>query len=184
VALEALVALPPSFAGGVIYEPALVIGPPHDRHLSGDALPRDGQLGEGLRHARAALLDGKRGKAIGIATAVIAGWPGWVADIGGRLTALVPEYRRLIPCQIDDLEAMERLGPRLDAYSKIGVPTVLLHGDRTPASNREMVAAVSRVMPSANNLVLHAQGHTAHVRAPGQVAAVIQNLGDKVLRQQ
>jgi pimeloyl-ACP methyl ester carboxylesterase len=183
VALEALLASPSSFAGAVIYEPASVIGAPSSQHLAGDAIPRDGDVGEGVKRARAALAAGKPGAALGIFIHTSAGWPGWVADLAGRLTALFPAYRRLIPCQIDDFEAMERLGVRLDAYSGIHVPVVMLGGDRSPAHVKEMLAAVLRALPSAEHVVLHGQGHTAHVRAPDQVARVIEAHADTVLRQ-
>jgi pimeloyl-ACP methyl ester carboxylesterase len=182
VALEAMLASPSSFAGGVIYEPASVIGPQGGRHLSGDAIPRDGDVGEGMKRARAALVAGKPGKAMGIFASLTADWPRWVADLAGMLTALYPEYRRLIPCQVDDIEAMERLGVRLDAYSKIHVPTVMLGGERSPAYNKEMVAEVLRALPSAEHVVLHGQGHTAHVGAPERVARAIEDLADQVLR--
>jgi len=174
VALEALMASPSSFVGGVIYEPASVIGQPGALHLAYEAIPRNGDVGEGLKRARAALADGKPGKALAIFTRIAAGWPRWAAYPAGELTALLPAYRRLIPCQIDDLEAMERLGVRLDAYSTIEVPTVVLGGDRSPAPLHETVAAVSQAIPCARRLVLHGQGHAAHVRAPGQVAGAIE----------
>lgn len=52
----------------------------------------------------------------------------------GVITALIPRYRRLVPCRIDDLEAMDRLGVRLDIYSDVTVPTATdsgshRHGD-------------------------------------------------------
>lgn len=182
VALEALVASPSSFAGGMIYEPASVIGAPGDEHLAGDPIPRDGDVGVGLKRARAALAAGMPGKALGIFIGISAGWPRWAADLAGRLTALFPAYRRLIPCQVDDLEAMERLGVRLDAYSRIHVPTVMLGGDRSPTHVKEMLAAVSRAVPSAEHVVLRGQGHSAHVRAPEQVARAIEAFADNVLR--
>jgi pimeloyl-ACP methyl ester carboxylesterase len=183
VALEALVASPSSFTGGVIYEPASVIEEPGGPHLASEVIPRDGDVGEGLKHARAALVAGKPGKALGIFIAIAAGSPRWAACLAGRLAALVPQYRRLIPCQIDDLEAMERLGVRLDAYARIHIPTVMLGGDRSPTHIKEMLAAVSQAVPAAEHIVLRWQGHTAHVRAPEQVARVIEAFADNVQRQ-
>jgi pimeloyl-ACP methyl ester carboxylesterase len=182
VALESLLASPSSFAGGMIYEPASVIGPPGDLHLGYDTIPRDGDVGEGLRRARAALAAGKPGQALGIFTTIAAGWPGWAAHMAGNLVALIPAYRRLIPCQIDDLEAMERLGVRLGAYSRISLPTELLGGDRSPKPLQETVAAVANTIPSATHVVLHGQGHDAHRRAPEQLARVIEAHADMQLR--
>jgi len=64
VALEALAASPSSFAGGVIFEPAAVIGPP----LSGEG-------GEVLTQARAALAAGRPGKAMAIFSRGASGLP-------------------------------------------------------------------------------------------------------------
>jgi pimeloyl-ACP methyl ester carboxylesterase len=183
VALEALMASPSSFTGGVIYEPASVIEGQAGPHLASEVIPRDGDVGDGFKQARAALAAGKPGKALGIFIAIAAGSPRWAACLAGRLAALVPQYRRLIPCQIDDLEAMERLGVRLDAYARIHLPTVMLGGDRSPTHIKEMLAAVSGAVPAAEHIVLGGQGHSAHVRAPEQLARAIETFADNVLRQ-
>ena len=180
VALEALVASPSSFVGGMIYEPASVINGADGLHLAGDRIERNGEVGEGLRRARQALEAGKPGKAIGIFTQVIAGWPGFLANTGGALTALVPAYRRLIPCQIDDLEAMERLGVRLDAYARLNLPVAMVCGERSPDFNKEMVAAVASVLPMVERITLSRQGHTCHVMDPDQLVKVIERSADRV----
>lgn len=131
--------------------------------------------------ARAALCAGQPGRALGIFTAISAGWPGWAAEPAGRLGALIPEYRRLIPGQIDDLEAMERLGVRLDAYASVNVRTLVLGGDRSPAALEESVGAVASALPAAERVVLPGQGHTAHLRAPRRLARTIQEFASRVL---
>jgi len=88
VALEVLVASPSSFVGGIIYEPALVLGSTDGLHLAGDWIERNSEVGEGLRHARQALVKGQPGRAIGIFTQVIAGWPGFLANAAGAQTAV------------------------------------------------------------------------------------------------
>lgn len=180
VALEALVASPSSFVGGMIYEPACVINSAGGLHLSGDRIERNGEVGEGLRCARQALAEGKPGRAIGIFSQYIAGWPSFWANAAGALTALVPEYRRLIPCQIDDLEAMERLGVRLDAYSKLNLPVAMVCGERSPDSNKEMVAAVADVLPRVERITLSGQGHTSYYGDPKQLAAVMETFAKRV----
>lgn len=180
VALEALVASPSSFAGGMIYEPASVINGADGLHLSGDRIERNGEIGEGLKRARQALASGNPGKAIGIFTRMIAGWPSFLANPAGALTALVPAYRRLIPCQIDDQEAMERLGVRLDAYSKLNLPIAMVCGERSPDSNKEMVAAVADVLPRVERITLSGQGHVCHVKDPKKLAKVIETFAKKV----
>jgi pimeloyl-ACP methyl ester carboxylesterase len=182
VALEALATAPSLFAGGVIYEPALVVGGPDALHLAGDAIPRDGEVGEGLILARAALAAGKPGDALGIFISISAGWPKWVGLLAGKLTALFPAYRALIPCQIDDLETMERLGVRFAAYSQIRVPTMILGGERSPVLVREMVAALLQAMPSAQHETLRGQAHSGHVRDPKQVARAVEAYADEILR--
>jgi pimeloyl-ACP methyl ester carboxylesterase len=92
VALESLLASPSSFAGAVIYEPACVIGMPGNRHLGYADIPRDGDVGEGLRRARAALAAGKPGKAVGMFTTIAAGWPGWAAHIA----QVIPSARHVV----------------------------------------------------------------------------------------
>jgi pimeloyl-ACP methyl ester carboxylesterase len=172
VALEALAASPSSFAGAVIFEPAAVIGPP----LAGEG-------GEVLKHARAALAAGRPGKAMAIFTRSAAGLPAWQAWLVGMTVPLVPKYRRLVPAQLDSLEAMDRLGVRLDTYAQIKVPTVLLGGDRNPAHIPERLDAIERVMPNAERVVMHKRDHGADLKHPKQVARVIETLADKVLRQ-
>jgi pimeloyl-ACP methyl ester carboxylesterase len=170
VALEALAASPASFAGGVIFEPAVVID-----------IPWGGADGEVLTRARAAIAAGRPGTALAIFTADATGYPAWAARAVGALTALIPRYRRLAPCQIDDLEAMDRLGNRLGAYARVTVPTVLLGGGRSPARNTAALDALHRVMPNSERVVMRDRDHGADLKHPEQVAQVIETLADKVL---
>jgi pimeloyl-ACP methyl ester carboxylesterase len=172
VALEALAASPSSFAGGVIFEPAAVIGPP----LSGEG-------GQVLKQARAALAAGRPGKAMAIFSRGASGLPPWQASLVGLIVAVVPKYRRLVPCQLDSLEALDQLGVRLDTYAMIEVPTVLLGGGskRNPAHIRKRLDAIQRVMPHAERVVMPKRDHGADLKAPKEVARVIETLADKVL---
>jgi pimeloyl-ACP methyl ester carboxylesterase len=172
VALEALAASPSSFAGAVIYEPAAVIGPP----LAGEG-------GEVLTQARVALAAGRPGKAIAIFLHGAVGLPRWQAWLAGLFTTLTPRYRRLVPAQLDMLEALDQLGVRLDTYAQINVPTVLLGGDRNPAHIPERLDAIERVMPNTERVVMHKRDHGADLKHPTEVARVIEALADKVLRQ-
>jgi pimeloyl-ACP methyl ester carboxylesterase len=181
VALEALLASPASFAGCLVYEPASVMGTPDGERLVGDVIPRDDEVGEGVRRARAALVAQKPGKALAIFTGIAAGWPAWLCSLAGMLTAAIPSYRRLIPCQIDDLEAMERLGNRLAAYAGIERPVALIGGERSPALLKQTVAAVASTIPGAELLVLRGQGHDGHARDAKQLAGLIEAFAGKVL---
>lgn len=165
----------------MVYEPASVIKSADSLHLAGDRIERNSEVGEGLRRARQALAKGQPGRAIAIFIQLIAGWPGFLANSAGALTALVPTYRQLIPCQIDDLEAMERLGIRLDAYSKLNLPVATVCGGRSTDFNKEMLAAVSDVLPRVERIDLRGQGHGGHVRDPKQLAEVIETFAKGVL---
>jgi pimeloyl-ACP methyl ester carboxylesterase len=172
VALEAVAASPSSFAGAVIFEPAAVIGPP----LSGE----DGHV---LTRARAALAAGRPAKAMTILMSDTVGLPRWWATLAGMTAAIVPRYRRLIPGQLDSLDALDRLGVRLDTYAKIEVPTVLLGGALSPRHLAERLDAIERVMPHADRVVMRRLNHGADVKHPRHVARVIEELANKVLPQ-
>ena len=167
VALEALVSSRSSFAGAVLYEPPVVIGPP----LGGEALTQ----------AKAALVAGRPGKAIEIFSRDIVGVSPLWSWLGRTIVAVVPRWRRLVPRQLDDAGAIDQLGVRLDAYAGIDVPTVLLGGDRSPRGLAERLDALEHVMPYAERVVLHRQGHTAQVRAPKKVAHLIEAHADNVM---
>ncbi|WP_158839302.1 alpha/beta fold hydrolase [Saccharothrix deserti] len=170
VALEALAASPPSFAGAVVFEPAAVTG-----------APLAGARGEVITRARAALVAGKPGTALAIFMRDTVGMPPWQAWLAGVLTALVPRYRQFVPAQIDDLEALDRLGVRLDVYARITVPTLLLGGDRSPAHLVDRLDAIARVMPHAERVVMRKRDHGADLKAPEHVARVIGTFADNVL---
>jgi pimeloyl-ACP methyl ester carboxylesterase len=180
VALEALVASPSSFVGGMIYEPALVLENAGGLHLAGDWIERNNEVGNGLRRARQALAKGQPGRAIGIFTQVITGWPGFLANIAGAFTGLFPSYRQLTPCQIDDLEAMERLGIRLDTYTKLNLPVAMICGERSPGINKEMVTAAVDALPRGERIDLRGQAHVSHFRDPEQLAEVIETFAKGV----
>jgi pimeloyl-ACP methyl ester carboxylesterase len=163
VALEALAASPSSFTGAVIFEPAAVI----DKPLAGN----DGEV---LAQARAALAAGRPGKAIEIFIRDTIELPPWQARLAAAGAALIPKYRRLIPCRLDALEALDRLGVRLDTYARITVPTLLLGGDRNPAHIVERLDAIERVMPQARRVVMAGRDHGADLKHPKQIAGIIE----------
>ncbi|RDI66860.1 alpha/beta fold hydrolase [Nocardia pseudobrasiliensis] len=170
IALEAIAAEQHSFTGAVIFEPAAVL----------DA-PWSGPNGEMITAARAAIAAGRSGRAMALFVHAVIGLPRWQSLAVGLLTALTPRHRRLVPCQINDLAAMDHLGPRLDTYARITVPTVLLGGDRSPARLTERVDAVAGVLPHAQRISLPRSDHGADVRHPDRVRRVIEDLADRVL---
>jgi pimeloyl-ACP methyl ester carboxylesterase len=166
VALEALVASPASFAGAVLYEPPV--------HL------RAAEWTAWIAQANAALAAGRPGTAMALFVREIVGMPRWVARLVGALTAVVPRYRALVPCQTADAEAINDLGVRLDAYAAVRVPTVLLTGSRSPAHLRERIDALAATMPGTRTVVLSGQGHDAQLKNPAAVVDAIEALSARV----
>jgi pimeloyl-ACP methyl ester carboxylesterase len=163
VALEALAAKPEVFTGAVIYEPAAVIGPP----LASKEL---------LAQARAAT----PGKAMEIFTRDVVGIPAMKARLVRAVIGRVPSYRRLVPRQLNDLEALDQLGVRLDVYRQIEVPTVLVGGERSPSHLGRRLDAIEAVMPNTRRVTLRGQGHSADVDAPKELAEIIKTAAIRV----
>jgi pimeloyl-ACP methyl ester carboxylesterase len=190
VALEALAAAPAAaFAGAVLFEPPVAIGPPPRDQAPGDQAPgaeghgseaADGKTPEGepLDRARAAVAAGKPGKAMQIFVRDVVGMPAPYAWAVRPLVAVIPRLRALAPRQISDLDGV---GPRLDVYARIETPTVLLGGERSPAHLGERLDALAAVMPHAEKVVLARRDHSAHLKAPDEVARVIETLAARVL---
>jgi len=170
VALEALVASPSAFSGAALYEPPVVIGPP----MGGGT--------HAVERARVAVAAGRPGRAMAIFLRDIVQLHPLETRLAGTLVAIDRRLRALAPRQIDDAAAINELGVRLDAYAAIDVPVVLLGGDRSPAHLGGRLDALAAVLPHAERVVLHGQGHDAHRDAPEEVARVVETLADKVLR--
>jgi pimeloyl-ACP methyl ester carboxylesterase len=80
------------------------------------------------------------------------------------------------PLVLVDTEAINRLGNRLDAYSSISLPVLLLTGAKTPAHLRERTDRLAAVLPAARPVAdMPKQGHGASERAPGVVAGLIRD---------
>jgi hypothetical protein len=102
-----------------------------------------------------------------------AGWQAWLAGLN---VALVPKHRRLVPCQLDSLQALDRLGVRLDTYATINVPIVLLGGGskHNPAHLSARLDAIQLVLPHARRVVMPKGDHGADLKAPHEVARIIE----------
>jgi pimeloyl-ACP methyl ester carboxylesterase len=164
VALEALVAAPAAFAGAVLFEPPVATGP--------------SPAGGAVEQAKAAIAAGKPGRAMQIFVRDVVGMPASQAWLMRPLTAVIPRLRSLAPRQITDLDG---LGLRLDVYAQIQTPTVLLGGERSPAHLGKSLDALAAVMPGSEKVILARRDHSAHLKAPGEVAHVIETLAGKVL---
>jgi pimeloyl-ACP methyl ester carboxylesterase len=160
VALEALVAHPEAFAGAVLYEPPVVL---------------KGPLGTSstLSRARTALSDGHIGRALRIFLAEGVGLSTPLAVLIGVMTRFNKDLTKYGPRQIDDLEAIDRLGRRVEVYGAIQVPVLFLSGDKSPAHLLERTQAVAAVMPHARIETMTGQGHGANDGDPALVARLI-----------
>jgi pimeloyl-ACP methyl ester carboxylesterase len=167
VALEAIAASPGSFAGAVLFEPPVASGPPDP---AGSAA---------LARAQAAVTAGQAGRAAQIFVRDVVGLPAAAAAALRPLVALSPRLRALVPRQVTDLDGV---GVRIERYAGIAVPTVLLGAERSPAHLGQSLAALAAVMPHAEHVVLPGRDHMAHVKAPAEVARVVEDLADQVLR--
>jgi pimeloyl-ACP methyl ester carboxylesterase len=158
LALEALTADPGRYAGAVLYEPPVVIGEP----LGGDR----------LIPARAALADGKPGKALAAFLRDVVRMPAPQAAVAGFIVGRT-RYRDRVIRQLDDNDAIDALGVRLPAYAKIDVPVLLIGGDRSPKHLAERLDALERSLPHTRRLLMHGQGHNAERQAPQRLATAI-----------
>lgn len=157
VALEALAVAPTRFLGAVLYEPPV--------HL------RPGEWDEQIAQARSARTAAGR---MAIFLRDIVRVPPWQALPAALAVAAFPRMRKLVPCQIEDAAAINRLGVRLDTYAHIDLPVVLLGGTRSPHHLVDRLTALAGVLPNASTVMLAGQGHSAHARAPQRVADVIE----------
>ena len=167
VALEAMEVAPASFAGAVLYEPPLVIGPP----LGGEA----------ARNARAALVAGRPRQAMTTFVRDIVCVPPTMAFLSAAFVTASPRYRPLIPRQLDDVDAIDALGCRLDTYDGIDALMVLVGGERSPVHQSERLDALQARLPKAERVMLSKRGHDANFWAPGEVAAIIATVAARVL---
>jgi pimeloyl-ACP methyl ester carboxylesterase len=163
VALETVVRDASPFRGLVVYEPPVVL----DEPLGGKT---------GMADARRALARGRPGTALRIFITRMVGMPaaaGWLMPVLVRLSSTV---RSFVPRQIDDTEAINRLGNRLDAYAAVPIPVLLMTGARSPRHLRERTDRLCAVLPGARPLaVLPGQGHGANARAPADVARLVRD---------
>lgn len=167
LALETLATNPDPnpFVGAVLYEAPIVI---------------DGPLGgEGsVEQARAALAKGQPGRALTIFLRRMVGLGVPVAQLAGALTLVNKTMRDFVPRQIDDTEAIDRLGPRLPAYAEISTPILLVSGARSPATLKTRTEALAAVLPHATSAVMPRQAHGANNDSPAELAELIATFAD------
>jgi pimeloyl-ACP methyl ester carboxylesterase len=167
LALEALVAAPDAYSGAVLYEPPVVIGEP----LGGPKLVP----------AREAYANGKAGTALAIFLRDVVRMNPLLCWAAGMAMGRQPEMRGRIGRQLDDTDALDALGVRLDAYAKLDLPILLMGGDKSPRHLGERLDALEHALPHTRRLQMHGQGHGAERRAPDRVArAIAKHLDEEV----
>jgi pimeloyl-ACP methyl ester carboxylesterase len=185
LALETLVAASPGlFSAAVLYEPPLMID---DRRLGDGTQSGDGgsavdakaagqSAGNGDRpvdRARAAMAAGKPGTAFAIFLREIAGIRDPMFDAAEAAINSRPEIGPVVERQLDDNDAIDALGNRLAAYSKIDLPVLLITGDQSPRHLWERLTTLQAALPDARRVTLPGEGHNAERSAPERLAEAI-----------
>lgn len=167
VALEAMVAHPEAFAGAVLYEPPVVT----ELSLGGDATVR----------ARRAVDEGRPGAAIEIFLRDVVEVSAIVARLASWYTSSSAKRRFLASRQIAELEALDRLGNRLDAYARITLPVLLVGGAKSPAHLAQRLDVLQSRLGHATRVLLERDGHDANVRHPRELADVIAGFAGEIM---
>jgi pimeloyl-ACP methyl ester carboxylesterase len=129
--------------------------------------------GRPIERARAAMAEGKPGSAFAIFLREIAGMRGPMVTAARIAMNLKPEIGPVVERQLDDNDAIDALGNRLAAYSKIDLPVLLITGDQSPHHLRERLGFLQEVLPDARRVTMHGQGHNAERSAPDRLAEII-----------
>jgi pimeloyl-ACP methyl ester carboxylesterase len=160
-ALEAALAAPEYFDALAVYEPAVDLA----------ALPLGNPAS--TRAARQAINDGHPGRALEIFLRDMVGAPPPAAKLG-KVLGLFPRFRsQLIPGQIGDQEALERLGDRLEAYRGIEQHVLLVGGAKSPEHFSRRIDLLQRELPSSDLHRMEGAGHTGPVRRARDLANLL-----------
>jgi pimeloyl-ACP methyl ester carboxylesterase len=163
-------------AGGIVDGDAAPSGTPAGGTATGGTATGGaaaGSAGRPVDRARAALAEGKPGTAFATFLAEIAGIG---RDMAAMIEATVNEQPAMAPIverQLDDNDAIDALGNRLAAYSKIDRPVLLITGDQSPRHLRERLGALQAVLPDARRVTLAGEGHNAERTSPDRLAEAI-----------
>lgn len=158
VALEAALAAPECFDAVAVFEPAVDL----------TELPL-GRPASTLA-ARQAIDAGRAGRALEIFLRDMVKVPPPAAKLA-RLLAFSPRFRtQLIPGQIADQEALERLGDRLAAYGEIRPHVLLVAGTKSPEHFRRRTELLQRALPSSDLRRMEGAGHSGPVTKANDLA--------------
>ena len=161
VALEAALAAPECFDAVAVFEPAI------DLTELPLALPAS------TLAARRAIDAGRAGRALEIFLRDMVKAPPPAAKLA-KLLALSPRFRtQLIPEQIADQEALERLGDRLAAYGEIRPHVLLVAGTKSPEHLRRRTELLQRALPSSDLRRMEGAGHMSPVTKASDVAQLL-----------
>jgi pimeloyl-ACP methyl ester carboxylesterase len=161
VALEAALAAPDGFDALAVFEPALDLA----------ELP----LGDpqSTVAARRAVAAGHAGRALEIFLRDMVGMPPPAAKIA-RLLSLSRRFRiQLIPGQIADQEALERLGDRLAAYAGITQHVLVVAGTKSPDHLRRRAELLQRTLPSSDLKRMVGAGHGGPVSKAAELGQLL-----------
>jgi pimeloyl-ACP methyl ester carboxylesterase len=159
-ALEAALLAPPSsLAGILVYEPPMPTRKP--------------VWGEAGRRARAALDEGDPAEAMRIHLQGVVAIPAAQVDAMFANPGARSGFAAVAAPQITDGEALDRLGPGVERFTKLEVPTTLLEGDASPTHLRERASDLASALPNAQLVTLPGQGHVAHLTGPALLADAV-----------
>lgn len=97
------------------------------------------------------------------------------ADIATHKARTRPGSRRVAAAAAIPRELRTATRRPLDPaqYTGIGVPTLLLDGENSPAGQRAAVAALARAVPAARVVMVPGQAHSAQLTAPELVTEAL-----------
>jgi len=161
VALEATLAAADCFAALAVFDPA----------LDSAELPLADPAS--MLAARQALDERRAGRALEIFLRDMVGVHPAIAKLA-KLLGSVPRFRsQLIPGQIGDAEALERLGDRLEAYRGVDRHVLLVTGTKSPEHLRRRTELLQAVLPSSDIRRLAGAGHTGPIRKARELAPLL-----------
>ena len=117
--------------------------------------------------ARAALAHGHTGRALQIFLREGVEVPAWLSAITPAM-ALLPDVRRYVARQIDDLDSIVQLGVRTGTYQSIDRAVWFLTGEKSPAHLRKRCERLTAALPHADLVTLPRTGHGANQSNPRQ----------------
>ena len=161
VALEAALAASELFGALAVFEPAIdLVELPLGRRESTVA-------------ARRAVDAGRAGQALEIFLRDMVGMPPLVAKLS-RILALSPRFRsQLIPGQIADQEAVERLGDRLTAYAGITQHVLVVVGTTSPEHLPRRAELLQDKIRSSDFRRMEGAGHGAPVNQAAEFSQLL-----------